>query len=149
MENINDIYKPTLIFDSDIYKINEKDYIEVQLIKIKDDYFYDVTLVKDRLKIFLGRFEKKFIKLKILCKENRILLYYEDFDSKNHKVGLFDVAGLYDISDNTYLACTKIEALNNFGYDLDNCYLEENDKDTKLIRRDKEKIKRFKLNKDY
>ena len=46
MENINDIYKPTLIFDSDIYKINEKDYIEVQLIKIKDDYFYDVTLVK-------------------------------------------------------------------------------------------------------
>ncbi len=131
------------IINNDIYKINDKNYIQVKLLEKRGNKYYDVIFVNGDKEKFLGRFAKGFDLLKVSYKDGKILVYYDEFFREEgiNQMKVKKVLSLYDILDDVFYACSEKEALTMFDKSLSTDKLIS--EDNKLIRVDTEKKKRI------
>lgn len=142
MLNSFDINIPKALGSPEIYKINDNNFIKSQLFQKRGDVFYDISFYNNGKEIFIGRFNKELYNLKFSYNNEKILLFYETFNSKKNKMDIIKVVSLYDVLDDTFIATTEEEALNIFDSNLDTAYLI--DRDNFIFNSDIEKKKKLK-----
>lgn len=138
----NDINNPKLLYPLDTLKISEDVFVKIGLYEKRGNKFYDVFLNINDEEVFLGRFIKKFNKLKAKYNKGKILLYYDEFNENTKNMQIIEVLSLYEIIDDTFYSCTEEEALGIFDKNIDTRYLKNKHKP--IYRADIEKKKRLK-----
>ena len=121
-DKINSIYEPEII------KINENNYIKISEYKYKTNTYFEVIFNKNGEEIFIGRYDKEYDKVKAQYKDAKILIYIDKFINEKKDIFITKVLGLYDILDQTFYCVTEEEALNMFDFNIDTTYLKTKDR---------------------
>lgn len=127
MININ---KPRTNGEPIITIITEKLIVETQNYIIRNDKYSDVVLINSLTdkQNFIGRFKEPQSQVKILFKDDKILVYNDEYNFEKKQDVITKVLALYSILDDTIYAETEENALNIFDKNIDSSYLEDKDK---------------------
>lgn len=132
--NIHGTYEiePELFLIHDGCIIDEKNYISINEYIQYDVNYFDIILHKGDNDIILGRYLKDFKNIMAAYKDNKILLYYADYNYSDSNLSkIIKVINLYNIEDDVFYSLTEKEALNVFDSEISTQYLI--DPDNRLI----------------
>ena len=137
-----DVNEIKLIYNINTLKISEDAFIKIDLIEKRGNKFFDVILTLKEREIFLGRFDKTIDKINAKYKDDKILIFYEEYTKETEKMEIIKILSLYEIIDDMFYSCSEKEALELFDKNIDSSYLK--DKDNKIYREVVEKNRRLK-----
>ena len=116
------ITKPLPLFEAKIYpidKVNQNNFVEVQLFKKGNEFYYGVTLYNNKKTIYIGKYIRNNNLFSIKYKNGNILLYNENFNHQKGRMNIVEVLGLYNITDDTFYYCSEADAIRLFDSNID------------------------------
>ena len=113
------ITKQMPLFDSTIYPIVEGKFIEIQLLKKRNEKYYEVIFHDEQNLMRFGKFSKDNNLLGVKYKNGKVLLYNENFNHEKRKMNIVEVLALYNIDDDIFYYCSEEEAIRMFDDTID------------------------------
>ncbi len=125
---LSSIYKAKLIYEPEIIKINDNNYIKVSQYSYRNNTYYEVIFNNNGKDIFIGKYDTENQAVNAKYNNGKILIYTYDYVGENHNLGITKVLNLYDVLDETFFCVTEEEALCIFDDNIDSSNLKNKDR---------------------
>ena len=125
---LSSINKAKLLYEPEIIKINNNNYIKVSQYSYRNNTYYEVIFNNNGKDIFIGKYDTENQPVNAKYNDGKILVYTYDYVGENHNLEITKVLNLYDILDETFFCVTEEEALGIFDVDIDSSNLKNRDR---------------------